>query len=373
MRGPQRFDPVRFQRVLQARGLDAVIGVSPENVYYTSGTLITTQKLIRERLAFVVLPANGAPTLIVAIMEEALSRAESSIADIRAYVEFAESPVHALATVLQEKGLAQGRVGIELNYLAAQSYLELTRVLPGIELVAGEDVFWELRMLKSPEEVKHLAHIARLTETCIVNAFAETHPLMTEREVATRMREQLLCAGAETIPLLVLASGVRSIYAHPTPNETPLQAGDIIRVDFCGEFDGYFSDLQRTAVVGEPNAHQSDVYRRVRQAQQRTIERMRPGVRACDVFDASCKAYMDVGLVMEEPHIGHGLGIGLHELPVLEPGNRMELQPGMVFAVEPDYIEPDVACYCVEDLVHITESGPVLLSDAFTTDSMIVI
>lgn len=373
MRGPERLDRIALAEALQRRGLDAAIAVSPENVYYTSGTLIATQKLIRDRLAFAIFPVAAAPTLLVAIMEESLSREESWMADVRPYVEFAESPIGALALVLEERGLAHGRVGLELGYLTAAHYLELNRALPHLEVVSCEDLFWELRMIKSPQEAAHLARIARVTEEAIAAAFVAARPGMTERDVATVMRARLLASGADSVPLCVLASGRRSIHAHPAPDATPLQPGGAIRVDFCGEFDGYHSDLMRMAVIGQPSPHQADLYRRVRDAQRRVVERMRPGARACDVFQYACDTYAKAGLVMEEPHIGHGLGISLHEPPVLQPGSTMELQPGMVLAIEPDYIEKEVACYCVEDLVHITESGPAILSDAISTTSMTVI
>jgi Xaa-Pro dipeptidase len=372
MRGPERFDQAALSNIQGREGLDAVIALSPENVYYTSGTLIATQKLIRDRLAFVVLPKDGEPTLIVAIMEESLSRAESWIRDVRSYVEHAETPLAVLARVLEEKGLTRGAVGIELSFLSGAHYLELTRTLPNLDWVACENLFWELRMVKSPQEFEHLARIARVTERAIAKGFATARPYSTERAIAAAMREQSLAEGADDIALCVLASGARGIHAHPTPDDTPVQPGDLIRVDFCGVFDGYYSDLQRMAVVGKPSTHQVDTYARVYEAQRRVIEKMQPGVRACEVFQCAREAYEQNGLLLDEPHIGHGLGLSLHEPPVLEPHNTMELQPGMVLAVEPDFIEKDTACYALEDVVHITNSGAMLLSDALPADLYII-
>lgn len=372
MRGPERFDRAALSSIQSREGLGAVIALSPENVYYTSGAMLATQKLIRDRLAMAVLPREGDPAIIVAIMEESLVRAEGRIRDVRSYVEHAETPVAALARVLEEKGLERAVVGIELGYLSAAHYLELKRLLPNLDLVPCENVFWELRMLKSTQEAEHLARIARVTEEAIAHAFQSARPGSTERSIAAAMRESLLADGADDVALCVCASGARSIHAHPTPDETRVQPGDLIRVDFCGIFDGYHSDLQRMAMVGKPSTHQADTYARVYEAQRRVIEKIKPGVRASEVFQYACRTYEQAGLLLDEPHIGHGLGLSLHEPPVLEPNNNMELKPGMVLAVEPDFIEKDVACYALEDEVHITNAGAVLLSDALPGDLAII-
>ena len=83
--------------------------MSPENVPYTSGVLLWTQRSIRDRLALVVWPKEGSPTLIVATQEEGYCREKGWIEDIRGYVQHVNSPIDVLAEVLQEKGLSAGR------------------------------------------------------------------------------------------------------------------------------------------------------------------------------------------------------------------------------------------------------------------------
>src|SRR5450756_645046 len=105
--------------------LDALVAVSPENVLYSSGTNIMTQRLIPDRLALVAWGRDETETFVVCTIEEAQARAESWIADIRGYVEFAESPIAVLAAVLKERGFARGRIGIQMRYLVANFYREL--------------------------------------------------------------------------------------------------------------------------------------------------------------------------------------------------------------------------------------------------------
>jgi Xaa-Pro aminopeptidase len=90
---------------------------------------------------------------------------------------------------------------------------------------------------------------------------------------------------------------------------------------------------------------------------------MEPGRRARDVFTAVKDEFKRQGLPFSMPHVGHGLGIGLHEYPMLEPGNDAVLEEGMVLNVEPlAFIEARQEAYHTEDLAEVTASGVRLLT-----------
>jgi Xaa-Pro aminopeptidase len=105
-------------------------------------------------------------------------------------------------------------------------------------------------------------------------------------------------------------------------------------VDFGGRFDGYCSDVARPAVGGEPTERHRDLYKALREIQRNSIAQMRPGVRASDVFNYCAKAFEQRDFTFDMPHIGHGLGIGLHEYPLIEPRNVTRLKAGMVINIE---------------------------------------
>src|SRR5512140_1143201 len=83
-----------------------------------------------------------------------------------------------------------------------------------------------------------------------------------------------------------------------------------------------------------------EVYRRMRDAQLAAIEQMRAGTRVCDVYAACGRAFERAGLPFQTPHVGHGLGIGLHEYPIIHPLNTDELKPGMLINIEPGLVLP---------------------------------
>lgn len=372
MRGPARFDLGQLRARMEAVGVDAVIASSFENVYYASGTLIMTQRTVPERLALAIFPRRGDPTLVVCNIEESLSRAESWISDVRAYVEFAQAPLAMLAEVLRERELDRGRLGVEMRSLTAAHFEELGTLVPRAEFVTGDELFHRLRVRKSEREVEHLQRIANITERVVHEVFTGARSGETEQTLAARMSSALLAAGAESAPFCVLSSGENARYAHNPPGPRTVRAGDVIRVDVGGQFDGYFSDLARMAVVGRPSRRQHETYRRLREVQRDTINRMRPGVPAADVFAHCKRQFAAQGLAFRMPHIGHSLGIVLHEEPMIQPYNAAPLEPGMVINIEPLYVDADAA-YHLEDLVLVTDGDPVILSDAVKTDEMVVV
>ena len=177
-------DETRLQELMSEKGLDAVVAVSPENVRYSTGAYILTQKTIKDRLAYALFPAGGEPTFIICGIEESLVREESWIKDIRTFVEFQQTPTDMLIDVLQEKGLAGKKIGIETTYLAASYWEKLRGKLPGTVFEDCKAIFDRFRMIKEPWEIELLAHGAATTLKAITAAFTLAGPGSTEKEIA---------------------------------------------------------------------------------------------------------------------------------------------------------------------------------------------
>jgi len=363
-----------FERALDKSGLDAVIANSLPNVFYTSGALIFTQVEIPDRLAFTVLPRTGDEVLIVCNLEESLSREETWIQDVRSYVEFAESPISLLVDVLKEKGLSAGRIGIEKTRLSASCYEELAEALPKARFEPCDGLFRAVRSIKTPGEIERFAQAALATEQAIVDAFREAKAGQTERHLLKLIVDNVWRLGASRISFSVLGVGDQSWHAHPTARDRGLEEGELIRVDFGAAFGGYGSDVARTAVVGRASAEQLDTYRKHREVQRKAIDFMRPGVRACDVYEHCVRAYADFGMELTIPHVGHGCGLELHEMPMLEPRNTQELRPDMLLCIEPAVLSQELGGYAVEDLILIKEEGSAeILTSYADTEEMFVI
>jgi Xaa-Pro aminopeptidase len=183
-----------------------------------------------------------------------------------------------------------------------------------------------------------------------------------------------MSAGSDDVRFAVLAAGNQSSQAHPKARQRQLEVGDLIRVDVGGVFGGYESDVARMAVVGQAAEVQRELYRNHRYVQRGAIELMRPGVRACDIFEYCVQAYEKLGIEYALPHVGHGFGLSGHEAPMLQPHETRELQPNMLICIEPAYFDGEGAGgYQVEDLVLITEDGAEILTTYSDTEELSVI
>jgi Xaa-Pro dipeptidase len=146
-----------------------------------------------------------------------------------------------------------------------------------------------------------------------------------------------------------------------------------LRVDVGGIFQGYQSDVARTAAIGRANEEQRSIYRRLREAERETIAAARPGVRACDLYATGKRALQQRGLSITSQAIGHGLGIGLHEFPVLQANENAEIKPGMVLNIEPAVKDSQGFLYHIEDLFVVTAGEPNILTTVMDTADVFTI
>ncbi len=361
-----------FKELMAKEGVDALVALSPENVLYSTGAYIVTQKTIRDRLEIAIFSQKREPIFIVCGIEESGVKEQTWIKDIRPYVEFKESPVQFLVDALIEMGLEKGHIGIEKHYWDAYSYTELINALPDATFVECQRIFEDVRIIKDPDEIEILTKASLATRKALEAAFLTAKSGDTELDIAKQIKTNLMNQGADEIAFLVLGTGKRSMLVHPIPADITLSPGDIVKADYGGLFSGYYSDLARSVVVEKPSQIQVEVYKKLATIQKKIINAMKPGIRCCDLFNKCKELYEENGLPLDMPHIGHGLGLGLHEGPILNPLNEKKLQKNMVINVEPLVIV-DEFCFHLEDLVLITDNGVKILTGAKMSDELPII
>jgi len=372
MTKPTRINWAGLYAGMETAELDVMLAASIDNFFYISDCYLMSHVMLPDRLDMVLVPRQGDPAGIICEGEVLQVRQESWIEDIRTYVEFAKTPMSAVAEWLIDHGLAAGRIGIEKLFLAAGYAEELAGLLPNATILAADDVFQRARAIKTPEEITLMRYAAESTERAIYEAFSAAKPGDTEKKVSDRIFEGLIGAGA-TSPWVVLGSGDNSGLNHPYGGPKKLTPGETMRVDVGGCFAGYNSDIGRTAVIGEPNAEQASVYERVLAAGKETIATLRPGLPACDVYAAGKKALQSCGFDVGIQAIGHAFGTGLHDYPMLRAGEKGLLEPNMILAIEPAARDSRGWIYHIEDTIHLTEAGPVVLTTLMDEETIFVI
>ena len=357
-----RIDMAQITRAMDDFGVDVLLAMSPENFFYLANSLNLSQRIIPGRLCIAVFPRDGEPYAVVCYCEQQQTAQDSWIREIQIYIEFKETPMQALARSLKERGLVASRLGIEKHFLAACHAEELAVLLPESTQVAADGLFQKIRSIKTSAEIEILTEAATCTERAILQTLQEARPGHTEKELADQLSLRILRAGA-TSQWRILATGVNTAVNHPYAGSKRLTPGEVMRIDTGGTFQGYQSDVARTAFVGTCSERQETVYRYLRETQEATINAARPGARACDVFNTFKEALRERGLTPTSQAVGHGLGVGLHEFPILHAAETAFIEPGMVLNVEPAVKDAQGHLYHIEDLVLVTNHEPRTLTN----------
>lgn len=354
-----KFDLVRARELMEEQGLDCMVPTSHDNIYYSSGSNILTISVLK-RLAAVFIPMEGDPIFGVHANEEVTARESTWIKDIRVY-EGGEweplKPIKFVVDVLKEKGLEKAKIGLETFDISGLLLDHLRELMPSATFVDCQPIFDKMRSVKSAEELKLLSDANMATAKAITVAFEMARPGDTEREVALDMMNLVLKYGADTVAFMTMGAGKNIFETHHIPGDYSIKKGDMLHVDFGGFFKGYYSDISRMAVVGEPDDIQLKAYDIAVQAEWEAADAMQPGASVWDVERAVRAFYELKGFPYNRAFIGHGLGIGCHELPFLGPSHGdWILEPGMFFQVEPS-CTIDHARVHTEDSFVITKDG----------------
>lgn len=362
-----------IQKLMERNSAEACILLSPENVYYSTGANIHTQRTIRDRLAIAVFTRKSDPVFIVCNIEGSLAKKESVIKDIRTYVEFAQKPVSALEELFKELNISKGKILVEGHDMPYSVSHYLKHSFPELKLLDAGEEMEKIRMIKSSGEIQWLQEINKKTVLAINTAFSLASVGDSQTSVAGDMFNLLHRFGADVVSFCSFGVGsATSAIPHAEPQKTPLVEGDHIRVDFGGNWKGFYSDMARMAFVGKPSPKVWDIYQKLVEIQRSTIQAMVPGVKVSEIYKKCAKEHERLGLPFWLPHIGHSFSLKVHEYPMVSPYHHEELQPNMVFNIEPFVIDPSLGGFHVEDTVLVTEKEPVILTKTDLLDPVII-
>jgi len=353
----------KTRRAMDELGLDAVVATSPENVAYASGAAPPSQKTVRSRLAAAIIPAEGETEVVAVALEGPVVRTQSRLASIQLYQEFVEDPIEVFADSLRRRGLDQSTVGVEETHLSHADYSKLVATLPKARFVPVDELFSDLRIVKTAAEIEAIRDIGAAAQRIHGDVCATFGAGATEREIANFVAERYAEEGGDGLTMLVVGSGPRSAAVNAPATGRVLEHGDMLRLDIIGTKAHYHSDVARTAVVGEPTEEQQQVYDLLLGVHRRCLEALRPGVLSSDVYRIYSEA-MDAAGLPPYHFVGHGLGITLHEEPFVNELKSIPLEEGMVLCIEPLTLLEGRFGVQIEDEVLITSDGYEPFSEA---------
>jgi Xaa-Pro dipeptidase len=349
------------RQAMRADGLDALLVTGLTNVRYltgftgSNGAVLVASEASGDRLVtdfrYITQAAEQCPGVEV-LVDRAVDAA---------------GVAHAVA-------LGAARVGFEATHLTVAAHRALTDAHRTIELVPTSGAVESQRQVKDDAELALLAEACRISDEALAALLPQVRVGMTERQVARTLDGLMLDLGAEAVSFeTIVASGPNSAIPHHSPTDRALGAGDLLKIDFGALHAGYHADETRTFVVGaDPQPWQRDLHALVARAQRAGVEALAVGAELRDVDHAARSIIADAGHAEHFGHgLGHGVGLDIHEAPMIGYSTAGILGDRTPVTVEPGVYLPGRGGVRIEDTLVVRTDGPVSLTT--TTRDLLVL
>ena len=245
-------------------------------------------------------------------------------------------------------------VGFEENYVTYAQYKEYMHKYKVNNLVETENMIEKQRMIKDEEEIDNIKKACQITDECFNHIVNYIRPGMTEKQIAREIDYFYYKHSEGTSFDTIVASGENSSKPHAVPTDRKIQRVDIITIDMGCKINGYCSDMTRTIFVGEVPENMKQVYDLVLKNQEQALDDMHDNANTKQIskmVDNDFRLH-DYDLIHA---LGHGVGLDIHEGPVLGINSEYILKENMVVTDEPGIYIPGQFGVRIEDTVLINK------------------
>ena len=249
---------------------------------------------------------------------------------------------------------------LAVDALSIESWRALVKSL-GSEgrLAIAPHFIRDLRKVKDEKEIELMRKAANLTSEGMRVARETLEVGKREYEVAAEIEYAMRKMGSQgTAFETIVASGVCSAFPHGSCSARKIQKGDLVVVDVGAIYKSYRSDMTRTFVVGNPSEKQKTLCQTVRTAQAKAFEATKHNAKAADVDEVARKIITVAGYGECFVHnLGHGVGLEVHEPPILSPESKDLLAAGNVVTLEPGIYLVGYGGIRIEDSILVHTKG----------------
>lgn len=293
--------------------------------------------------------------------------------------------------LLKEKGLPlPQKLMLEGDEISYTEYNRLAAIFPEAEVVNGTPLIRQARSVKTPVEVELFRRSGLLHAKAYEQIPTVYRPGMTDIEFSIEIERLMRLQGnlgifrvfGQSMEIFMGSVLTGDNAAAPSPydfalggegldpalpggaNKTPLREGQSVMVDLGGNFNGYMGDMSRVFSVGKLSEEAYTAHRVCLEIQEEVSLMAQPGAVCEDLYNKAIEivtkaGFADkfMGIGQQAKFIGHGIGLEINEAPVLAPRIKQELEPGMVFALEPKIIIPGVGPVGIENSWVVTQEG----------------
>jgi Xaa-Pro dipeptidase len=359
-----------LQERLKEQQIDVAVISDPSSIYYYTGAH-SFLGMEFGRPTVLIIPQSGACSLITPLCEGAMLREMVWLDNLMLWLD-GENGEWRLPLEKILKDYRQSNVGVD--------YLEMPRIV--FDFIAKDrqsdtlkditPTINKMRMVKSPEEIQVARHAGQVAAAMLKGAHDTAGVGVSEYEIAlavydagTRKAAELLEAHYEdglTSPVLhfqqIVTSGARTSLPHQRASLRKLEKGDPLFLCFCGitNFREFKLGFDRVLYISQPKAPDVRLWDIALRAQSGALSEIRPGAIAENVFKAYAEVIRSSGLECSF-RAGRSVGYSFNEAPQLALGDKTELLPGMVFAVDGAVNDPGVSRAQTGDSIVVTDTG----------------
>lgn len=356
-----------IHKKLENENIDAIVITSPANFRYFSG-LDSNFWESPTRPWFLIISKNGKIKALVPSI--GLSAIESTfIKDIEVW----QSPnPKDEGTSLLKKIIKtfpkNSNIGFELGMetylrMSIKEFLKIKKDLQEYNFIDSTNIVWSLRKIKSDLEIKNIEKVCSITSKVFNNLINKISLGMSEREIATIFKKDLINNGVDYIMYLSCASGINGYnQIICNPSEKKIGDGDILIIDTGSTLNGYYCDFDRNFGFGNINQKSLDAYNKLWNATEKTLEIIKPGISCKEVYESLSKNLFSNNVKSSVGRMGHGFGLQLTEPPSIMIDDNTILEKNMILALEPSIEIENNLMLVHEENILITQNGNRLLS-----------
>lgn len=288
-----------------------------------------------------------------------IEKARKSVTDCEVILQESNS-INQIYDILKHHNVE--KVSVESHCMTLDEFQRLDSKLLDIEIDFSNELsnnIFKLRTEKSLDEVEKIKKAQKITDDAFNHILEYIKVGISEKEIALELDYYMLTHGAETLSFDTIALGGKNTsMPHGVPSDYKIQSGDFVLMDFGAVVDGYHSDMTRTICVGNPTDKMLEVYNIVLNAQRVALSNVKVGITGKEGDNFAREVISKAGYGECFGHsLGHGVGMEIHEFPVMSPNNENILTDKSIVTVEPGIYIPNEFGVRIEDFIYLTDDG----------------
>lgn len=251
-------------------------------------------------------------------------------------------------------------IGFEEKYVTYENYKKYLQTYQ-INLVETDGIIENHRVVKDEEEIELIRKACEITESAFEHAKKILRYGITEKQLAFEIEKFMIENGADGLAFdSIVAFGENTSMPHAQPTNRGLQSGDIVQFDIGCKYQGYCSDFSRVVFIDYMKNEYEDSYNFVAEQHKKIVDSFKDGVNIKQIIkdrevDYNLKNY-DIA-----HSFGHGVGLYIHEEPILSSKRDMFLKENAIIAIEPGVYKTGRFGIRIEDTYHITKNSCIKL------------